>query len=458
MTEDHLSPDLRVADDHGREVKSHGPTNHADNTYFWFLEPPADAKSLDLTFIVQKGRKFEFLVRPPAVEPLKGVVVDPSSPAAKARRLARLRRQIDELRGTIRSEPNNAAACNELAWTYVTAPDELRDIAAAVEFAERALKVDATNAIFQNTLAVAHARAGQHDKAVAAAPSLDGPESDWRLAFGSYVVAVSRSKLGDSAAATECYRHALRRHTEDKSKLSPIEEQELKNARADAMAELLGATPAEVFAKANQLARAESWPEAAAVYARALEIYPDEHWAWFVSAGLFLQNNDPTGYRRHCQMMLDRFGDSDEPYIAERTAKACLFIPDGLADDPRPAALATKAAGANPNFAWFLLAKGIAEYRSGNFESSVTWLDKAKRGQSNIAHSLALADLFLALSHHRLGHADIARRSLEDATKIIDQQLAQHGSGNIGDGWHDWLMCHIVRREAVTLLGSENKQ
>jgi tetratricopeptide (TPR) repeat protein len=458
ITEDHYTPDLRVADDQRREVKAHGPTSHADDSYFWFLEPPPDAKTLDLTFIVQKGRKVEFVVAPPAVEPLKGVVVDPSSPAAKAQRMTRVRRQIDELRSTLRSESNNAAACNELAWTYATAPDELRDIAAAVEFAERAVAIEPANATFQNTLAVAHAHAGQHEKAVAAALPLDAAESDWRFTLGRYTVAVSQSKLGDSAAATESYRDAFRRHSIESSKLSPFEDQELKNARTDAMTQLLGATPAEVFAKANQLARAGSWREAAAEYVRALEIYPDEHWNWFVSAGLLIETNDPDGYRRHCRTMLNRFGGTVDGHIAERTAKACLFIPDGLPGDPRPAALATKAVHSNPNFAWFLLAKGIAEYRSGNSEDAVTWLDKAKQGPSNNVHSLALADLFLALSHHRLGNADTARRSLDDASKIIDQQLPLPGSTNIGDAWHDWLMCHIVRREADGLMGRNSKR
>lgn len=453
ITEDHYSPDLRVADDQGREVKAYGPTNHADNTYFWFLEPASGAKTLDLTFIVQKGRKVEFLVKPPTVEPLKGIQIDPSSPAAKSQYIARLRRQIDELRISLKTNPESASACDELAWIYATAPDELRDASTAIEFAEQAIALEANNATYQNTLAVAYARAGQHDKSVSAAPRQAVEEADFRTTLGGYALAVSQSKLGDSTNSKATYARALRRHKEQESKLNPFEAQELNNTRTEAISELLGAPPAEVFAKANQLARAGTWREAAAEYARALEIYPDEHWNWFVSAGLWVETKDLDGYRRHCRNMLDRFGDTEDGSIAERTAKACLFIPDGLPDDARPAALATKAVDSNPNFAWFLLAKGIAEYRGGNSEAAVTWLEKTKQGQSNNVHSLALAELFLALSHHRLGNGDTARRSLADAAKIIDQQLPQPDSGNIGDGWHDWLMCHIVRREAESLLG-----
>ena len=78
LTEDHYTPDLQVADDQGRVVPAYGLQRHAEEIQFWFLMVPDDAKSLDLTFIVQKGRKVEFLVKPPPLGPLKGIRMAPA--------------------------------------------------------------------------------------------------------------------------------------------------------------------------------------------------------------------------------------------------------------------------------------------------------------------------------------------------------------------------------------------
>jgi TolB protein len=58
---------LLAADDQAREVKVHGPYINTD-VHFWFLETAADAKSVELKFIAQKGKSVEFLVAPPEIK------------------------------------------------------------------------------------------------------------------------------------------------------------------------------------------------------------------------------------------------------------------------------------------------------------------------------------------------------------------------------------------------------
>jgi Tol biopolymer transport system component len=58
---------LLARDDQAREVKASGPNVNAE-VYFWFLEAPADAKTLELTFIVQEDRNVEFVVAPPVIQ------------------------------------------------------------------------------------------------------------------------------------------------------------------------------------------------------------------------------------------------------------------------------------------------------------------------------------------------------------------------------------------------------
>src|SRR5262249_29888177 len=73
--------------------------------------------------------------------------------------------------------------------------------------------------------------------------------------------------------------------------------------------------------------RDEDWQAAVTAYTRLLVLAPQEHPLWYHAAPLLLQSGDVEGYRRHRKEMLKRFGDTRDPVIAERTAKACLLLP-----------------------------------------------------------------------------------------------------------------------------------
>src|SRR2546423_1157751 len=74
----------------------------------------------------------------------------------------------------------------------------------------------------------------------------------------------------------------------------------------------------QLLAQGAEQARARQWPKAAADFAAALAIHPDDHWQWFRAATLLAWTEDQTAYRRHCAEMLRRFGETTELPIAER--------------------------------------------------------------------------------------------------------------------------------------------
>ena len=57
---------LTAVDDQGRDVKTHGPYGIAELQFFFFA-PPEGATSVTPIVIVQDGRNFEFLVKPPEI-------------------------------------------------------------------------------------------------------------------------------------------------------------------------------------------------------------------------------------------------------------------------------------------------------------------------------------------------------------------------------------------------------
>src|SRR5438132_1548413 len=117
-------------------------------------------------------------------------------------------------------------------------------------------------------------------------------------------------------------------------------------------------------------------------YTRAIQLAPDAHSGWYELAAVRLQLGDRDGYRRHCREMLRRFGRTTDPFEAERTAKACLIVPDTVAEREQLVRLTEQAlTTAHPQWAhpWFLLSRGIAESRASRPWQAIQWIQKGQR-------------------------------------------------------------------------------
>jgi tetratricopeptide (TPR) repeat protein len=217
----------------------------------------------------------------------------------------------------------------------------------------------------------------------------------------------------------------------------------------------------ELLKRAEQHVQARQWQKAAEDFAAALRLHPQEHWHWFRSAGLWVWLNDRAAYRRHCEEMLRRWGETTNVVLAERTAKACLLAPDAVADMTPVFQLADRGVTgteAHSAYRWFLLARGLAHYRAGEFDQALERLRKS------VAPDRALfinaAGLFItAMAHERLGQTTQAREALAKGREILEQEgVPTLESGELGPGWHDWLNCQILRREAESLIEAGKRQ
>lgn len=154
---------MQITDYQQRPVKSR--TRNIRGVRIWFLFDLAkETKSFNVHFVVQRARKFEFLVKPPEPQKIKPPV-RPRPAESPAQRLTRMRGEIQSLQKTLAGNPNNAGTCNRLAWTYVTAPKELQDSKQAVTLAQRAVAgADTWNN--RNTWGVAYYRNAEYKRAV----------------------------------------------------------------------------------------------------------------------------------------------------------------------------------------------------------------------------------------------------------------------------------------------------
>jgi serine/threonine protein kinase/WD40 repeat protein len=149
------------------------------------------------------------------------------TPEQKARQdIARHRREVE-------ADPDAASACNDLAWDYLSAPGELRDVATALPLAEKAVRLAPKTAIYRNTLGVAYYRAGRYHEAVDVLRPNVGKESDWALAYDLYFLAMSYHRLGETVRARDYFDWAVR-WVAMIPDLKPENREELTEIRAEA--------------------------------------------------------------------------------------------------------------------------------------------------------------------------------------------------------------------------------
>jgi tetratricopeptide (TPR) repeat protein len=206
---------------------------------------------------------------------------------------------------------------------------------------------------------------------------------------------------------------------------------------------------------ANSYRALGRWDEALAAYGRAIALGADLHDTWNHAATLWARNGDRAGYRDHCRRMLDRFGPTTDLMIAERTAKACLLLPLGGPEQVAACDLADRAVAlARGHWVepWAEATRALAAYRRGQFADAVTWADRClARGPGDWNRELP-AHLVRALALGRLGRHDEAGAALVRASDLYRTKVASQGGRADGGGWHDRVICEVLRREAEALF------
>jgi hypothetical protein len=176
----------------------------------------------------------------PGAEPvtIKVDLGEPAKPAPVLTREERVRQSIERFRQQVEATPDSALACHNLAWTYLTAPEALRDAKAALPLAEKAARLAPGELVYRNTLGVAYYRAGRYREAVdALSPNVER-QGDRNLAIVLYFLAMSHHRLGEPALARNCRDFAFR-WAQLQRGLGYVEPEELTAGRAEAE-ELLG--------------------------------------------------------------------------------------------------------------------------------------------------------------------------------------------------------------------------
>jgi serine/threonine-protein kinase len=184
--------------------------------------------------------------------------------------------------------------------------------------------------------------------------------------------------------------------------------------------------------------------EALPGWRKALEANPS-HDAWYGYAELCLFLGRQDEYRRARRDLLDRFGATANPYVAEPIGRACLLLPVTGDELRRAVALTDRAAaarGSTPQriYRYFLFARGLAQYRRGNLTAAIALME----GDGGKVLKPAPL-LVIAMARHRLGREGEARQALAQAALAFDWSAPHADKRDV------WIR-HILRREAEAMI------
>jgi serine/threonine-protein kinase len=193
------------------------------------------------------------------------------------------------------------------------------------------------------------------------------------------------------------------------------------------------------------LIRKGRWDQVAAVWQEAVRKHPSTHLSWDGYAEYCAFAGQVDQYREVRRAILDRFGNDDDPQTCETTGRAGLLLADDVQEVKRAAEAVDRAVNADHPKAkqyrnYFLIARGLAEYRQGKFEAA---LKAVKDGSAR--ELMPMPQLIAAMAQQRLGRADVARRLLSQAVLGMDWTREK---ATAPEKW----ICHVLRREAERMI------
>jgi WD40 repeat protein/Flp pilus assembly protein TadD len=195
------------------------------------------------------------------------------------------------------------------------------------------------------------------------------------------------------------------------------------------------------------------WGMAAGDYAEAVKADPDAAQAAYERVAVLLLLGVADGRQAGTQA-LERFAGTTNPWAASWVARLALLGPGAGADAARLVRLAEQAAAPHPRSGSRLQTLAAAHYRAGQYDQAFRRLQEAEAADW-YGYPMIVNWLLLAQVHHRLGHAEEARRWLDKATAWLDQatqETPREQAEALHLDLHDLVACWLLRREAQLLL------
>jgi tetratricopeptide (TPR) repeat protein len=334
---------------------------------------------------------------------------------------------------------------------------ERNQIANSIRYLQAAVSIQPTAAIAEDNLAIALSRAGNLDEAIAhyrnairLDPTTAVDHCNLGLFLdesGNHIEAIEESKRAVALEPNNDWFHTVLGgcyRADGQKAEARVEYEKAISIKPQSEAALSGLNAC--------LQQPMSAEQRRARWETLLDANPPQYQAWDGYAEFCLFLGQPDKYRKARTALLKQFGNTTDPRTAELVGRACLLLPGSEEETQSAVALIDRAMSAD---AWtippslrryFNLAKSIADYRQGKYQSAVNRLQGA-----NAMVLVPVPQLVLAMSYCRLGNISEANRSLSQAVQSTNWTKARATDATA------WI-CHALRHEAEALLGAGSKE
>jgi hypothetical protein len=171
-------------------------------------------------------------------------------------------------------------------------------------------------------------------------------------------------------------------------------------------------------------------------------------------AALLVKAGNLPAYEQFRRKLLSTSLNTNDIFVADQVAKACLFRPPATEDLGRVARLAdipvTRGTGDDGAMPFFEICKALSEYRQGHFTEAAVWAQKSVDSPRADARPHAYA--VLAMAEWRLGKRDEARARLAIGESLAPRVMPESVAADPGNAWLAWLFARITLDEARDLM------
>jgi len=168
---------------------------------------------------------------------------------------------------------------------------------------------------------------------------------------------------------------------------------------------------------------------------------------------VLLETGDTNGYNNRRRLMSVASWGEDPETAAEAAMEMSLLPRDSGWTTPAQLAEIAVTRGTNHvRLPYFQLAKGLIEYRQGQFEGAVEWARRSLAASGTNYTTAASAGAVWAMAQQQLKQPDEARKTLAQATQVFETKLPKLASGDLGENWPEWLIARLLLREARELV------
>lgn len=219
--------------------------------------------------------------------------------------------------------------------------------------------------------------------------------------------------------------------------------------------------------RGQDLARNQSWTEAAEVFAKARQ---DPAFAWPKALAqlrglpsqmsvVFVRAGDSREHEAHCRTLFDHLPSLGLPSEVERAVRCCALrrevSPELLLQASNLLQATELEVSSLPTSPWRRLARAMVECRAGQLDTALTSLNEVHQlaeesGRTDDLRCRAMAWVFEIIARHRLGQTADAEALLPEAERGLADVARQ---ANDPRGWADWQAMLLGLEEAEKLLG-----